>query len=178
MKKKYEQISASLWKCTELEGQVEITVYAVSFDPFSNQNLSIESGIITPIDVEQAKKIGKFKINQKSGYLITVTGYAFDTKQFPFDQIAQTNFAGLAGEVQSGVITSADFPKDIFRYNVAGESGDNFYPLSFANLNPIRRAQYERVNSVRNGGITLIEQIDASTTIEQVDAVVASDTRT
>lgn len=123
-----------------------------------------------------AKQEKKNNINSKSKYLIEVIGYSFDGYKFPFDDFAQRNFAGLRGEIESGVVTESDFPKDIYRYNNEGETGDKYYSLSWANFNLIRRAHYERVNTVRNEGITLIQQIDAAQTIEQVNAI--TDNRT
>jgi len=71
---------------------------------------------------EAKKALKKGDIDQNTGYLIMAVGYTYAGFQFPFDTYSQTNFSGLSVEVLAGVITSADFPLDIWRYNQAGDS--------------------------------------------------------
>lgn len=124
-----------------------------------------DASVVTPSVLERHKKTRNEEIDEKTGELIS-QGMSFNGESFSLSHHAQVNWQGLKIAITGGLLTEADFPFPISTLN------GSTYNLQWADMDSFFGLVLQTINTYLIGGRTLKDQVNAATTIEEVDAVV------
>ena len=134
-------------------------------DTSDYNNITFNSGYVSKADLDSEyincyKKEKNHSIDQKTGYLFSL-GFVYDTNTFSLSLSAQSNWNTLKG-------SEADFTWPVSVSTI----DDGEYILPQTSLQAFWEAARDEGKVHLDGGRSLKQQVNAATTIAEIDAIV------